>query len=553
MKKLATWVLGFFVPIAGVIFAAPIAAAAQENLLQNGDFEKGAASPVHGWHQIYPPTIQKPAPFFGRIKVKPKSEELGVGKAKSGESYGVIETNKPGGFSSLTQTGKFKGKNNLISFSSWLRVDEIGAGSAAYLIVLFMDGDGNSLGMKQSRRLTSVGDWKQLQLETVIPEGAEEWMVRCGIMGQARVGFDDAQLITSKIKGDLVAMELAVHHGDYIVRTPFAKKEAWVALSIPFPFERQSPLAIKVTTDPPEMVERLEIFEDRENRPLRVVMKKMARGDVVKVHVETLTMVSDRATSDGSEVKLANPKKVPKEIRQHLQAAPGVDAKDKRIKGIADGFDRKDFASLMNDVKAYLKANLKYDGGNPQGATDCLDLGKAVCTGYANVAASLLIAADVPTRILACTQLSGRLQEHYIVEAWTPDLGWSRMESTMAAFPWSDSSNLILRVVYPDSERSQVDVPLFVEVSNGAIGGFRMDPKDTCWQGADHLSGMLMSDKGFAAVEATARKNFEALIKKPSAGEWVRLVPELADAKKLKLDDRSKQLLVTVDDWLNGN
>ena len=62
-----------------------------------------------------------------------------------------------------------------------------------------------------------------------------------------------------------------------------------------------------------------------------------------------------------------------------------------------------------------------------------------------------------------------------------------------------------------------------------------------------------MPDKSFAAIEATARKNFEALIKKPSAGEWVRLVPELADAKKLKLDDRSKQLLATVDNWLSGN
>ena len=508
---------------------------------------------MYGWHQIYPPTIQRPAPFFGRIEVKPKSSELGVGNAKSGESFGVIETNKPGGFSSLTQSGKFKGKENLISFYSWLRVDGIGAGSAAYLIVLFIDGDGKSLGMKQSRRLTSVGDWKQLQLETVIPEGAEEWMVRCGIMGQARVGFDDAQLVTSRIKGDLVAAELAVHHGDYIVRTPASKKDAWVALSIPFPFEKQSPLAIRVTTDPPEMVERLEIFEARENRPLRVVMKKMARGDEVKVHVETLTMVSDRATSDGSEVKLANPKKVPKDVRQHLKAAPGVEAKDKRIKNIAAGFDRSDFASLMKDVQAYLKANLEYAGGNPQGATACLDLGRAVCTGYANVAASLLIAADVPTRILACTQLSGRLQEHYIVEAWTPDLGWSRMESTMAAFPWVDSSNLIVRVVYPDSGRSKGNVPLFVEVSKGAAGGFRMDPKDTCWQGADHLTGILMPDKSFAAIEATARKNFEALIKKPSAGEWVRLVPELADAKKLKLDDRSKQLLATVDNWLSGN
>lgn len=518
---------------------------AQENLLDNGGFEKGGSAPVVGWQQVYPPGIQRPAPSFLRI-------EAGKGPlaAKEGKAFGRIQTNKSGGFSSFTQRGSLNPKQNLLRLSAWTRVEKIDSGSAVNLLILFIDGDDQQIGIEQTQRLTSAGGWEFLEKEMVVPDGAVEWMVRCGVMGKASACFDDVQLIASKLKGDVIPVQLAVHHGDYVVRTAGSKKDAWVALSIPFPFAKQMPLAIRVTSEPAGMVKELKVLEDRENRPLRVVMNPLPAGSEVKLRVETLTMVADRSTSKGVEIELANPKKLPKEVKQHLNDAPGVDVKDKNIKAAATAFRRDDFASLMSDVQTYLKENLEYDGGNSQGAVECLDRGKAVCTGFANVAASLLIAADVPTRILACTQLSGRLQEHYIVEAWTPELGWSRMESTMAAFPWRDTANLIVRVVYPDAWRSQGDVPLFVEVSKGANGGFRMDPQDTCWQGADTLAGALLTEADFDAICAAAGNRFDAMRKKAAKGNWVRLTMESSAIKKKKLSERAAKVLTAVDDWL---
>lgn len=520
-------------------------AGAAQNLLDNGGFEKGGASPVVGWSQVYPPGIQKPAPTFARVEMK--SGALG---AKEGEAFGRIQTQKAGGFSSFTQRGSIKSGQNLLNLSAWVRVDEIESRSAVYLIVLFIDGDGKQIGMEQSRRLTEKGEWQFLEKELVVPEGCEEWMMRCGIQGKASACFDDVQLIPAKLKGDVVPVQLAVHHGDYVIRTAGSKKGAWVSMSIPFPFAKQMPLAIRVTSDPPQMVKELKVLEDRENRPLRVVMKKMDAGTEVKLRVETLTMVADRPTSEGNEIELANPKKLPKDVKQHLKAAPGVDIKDKNIRAAAAGFSRDDFASMMKDVQEYLRENLKYKAGNSQGAVECLERGEAVCTGFANVAASVLIAADVPTRILACTQLTGRLQEHYVVEAWTPDLGWSRMESTGAIFPWRDSNNLIVRVVYPDAWRNQGDVPIYIDVSSGASGGLSMDPSDGCWQGADQLASAIIPLSGFESITKAADKAFRALTKKAANGAVVRFVPEASAAKKLKLDKRGLEVLTAVDNWL---
>jgi transglutaminase superfamily protein len=514
-------------------------AAANQNLLLNGGFESGGRGPAPQWNQIYPPSIQNPPPQF----THPKEA------AHRGKYCVQLQTSKPGGYSSFTQSVSGPKGADLAQLSAWVRVDEMASGSAASLLLLFSDAQGEMISLHRSRSLSQAGEWQQLSLEVQVPDGAVEWMVRCGVLGQGTVAFDDVVLTAENLKGDFYATELAVHHGDYLIRTSAASKAPWVALSIPFPFEGQSPLALRVTSDPPGMVARLDIFEQRENRPLRVTLKPTQRNAQVKLRIETLTMVRDRPLSEGLQVALAKRAKVPKEVRQHLQAAPGVDSSSSIVREAAQGFDKSDFGSLMNGISDFLNDNLKYSGGRSQGAEECLEDGSAVCTGYANVAAALLIAAEVPTRILACTQLSGRLQEHYIVEAWTPQLGWSRLESTMARFPWKDSANLIIRVVYPDSNRSSIDVPIFVQTGGGASGGFDLGA-DTCWQGADPIGSFLVPEKGFLGIEKHTRKAFAALVKGSAKGHVARFAPDAKQAKKLKLEDRSSRLIEAVDQWL---
>lgn len=511
-----------------------------DNLLSNGDFESGGRGPAVNWQRIWPTSLQDPAPEF-------EHPEQG---AVSGDACVTLETFKPGGFSSYTQRLRGDTKADMASFRAWARVDDLEGDSSAALLLLFLDEEGKTLEMRGSQRLKQVGDWQELVIEAKVPEGSVDWMVRCGIYGQGKVAFDDARLTAERLRGEHVSAHLAVHFGTYVVRTKNKVKDPWIALSVPFPFERQSPLGFRVSSDPPGLVQSLRVLEDEENRPLRVNLLELEGDMEVMLRVETLAMVIDRPLSDGEGVELVKSKRVPKAVRPHLEEAPGIDLAEEKVKAAAESFDRSDLRSLMKDVMTYLDERLTYSGGSSQGAAECLERGEAVCTGFANVAASLLIAADVPTRILASTQMNGRLQEHYIVESWTQELGWSRAESTMAKFPWADTRNLILRVVYPEAFRSGGDVPLYVEHSKKVTGGFYLDPKDTCWQGADSLPEVLLSLEDFEAIEEAARAGLAGLIKKDGSGDRVALVPADKKRKKLKLKERGERVLKALDDWL---
>src|SRR5262245_18687218 len=173
---------------------------------------------------------------------------------------------------------------------------------------------------------------------------------------------------------------------------------------------------------------------------------------------------------------------MPAEVRAYLRPAPGIEVNAPPVREAALGLSRADAKSLLGGVVEVLKTRLRYEGGGNQGARHCLQTGQAVCTGYANVCAAVLVAAQVPARILACLQTGGRLQEHYIVEAWASGPGWVRLESTMAAFPWEDSKNLVLRVIDPQAVRTPLNVPLYFELQGAAGGGFDGDPQDGCWQ-----------------------------------------------------------------------
>ncbi len=504
-----------------------------DNILRNGDFEAGGRDTPAIWMRVQPPAEE--ARF--------EHPEEG---AHGGKSCGLLTTTKGAGYSSFTQRiDAPPRKATVLRLAGWIRADELAEGAAASLLVAFDAPDNPAAGgVHETPRVTETGDWTFVETEIAVPEGARSWLVRCGLRGVGRVAFDDVEVTWSKEKS-LVETKLAIHHGTFRVEAKSKSKKPWMRFSIPFPFEGQTPLAIRVTSDPPGKVAALAVAEDKENRPLEVRFVALERGEKVRLRAETLVMVRDRPLADGSEVDLAKKSKVPKNVRQHLKPAPGVDVKDETVAGAAKELDRSDLKSLTDDVNEFLAEKLTYDGGEDQGAEKCLELGKAVCTGYANVAASLLIAADVPTRILACTQLSGRLQEHYIVEVWTPELGWSRLESTMARFPWADSNNLIVRVVYPDSSRSRINVPLYSETGGGVTGGFDMGD-DTCWQGADMVGSFLVGEKELAAIETAARGAFESLLKKPGEGAQVRLTPEKPPSK---VKERGQRILATVADF----
>lgn len=520
--------------IAGAPLSALLNAAANEsqdesdNRLRNGDFESGGSTAPSDWSTIYPPALGTPT-----FSVDSESPH-------AGKRAGRIDVTFSGGYSSFTQSISLRKTDRSVRFETYARIDDPRQGAANILLWFTIPDHADGGEVVQSKRLSTEREWTKLVLEAAIPQGATELIARCGVYGPCAASFDDAALFVSD--RETTPVRLVVGHGDYVVTAKGAK--ASVLVSIPFPLGGQTPLAIKVTSQPDGVVRSIGIVEDKENRPAKLVLGGLKAGASATLRIETLTLLRDRPLATGEGIALTAKAKVPKNVKPFLEKAPGIDVDAPAVRELAARVDRKDFASAMSSVAKLLREKLTYDGGTSQGAIECLDSGKAVCTGYANVGASLLIAAGVPTRILACTTIGSRLQEHYIVEAWTEKLQWSRMESTAARFPWRDSENLVLRIVYSDSERSPFDVPLFKQASSDAEVNFHMG-NDTCWQGAEELETFALDAAVVTAIEGLARARFAALTKQPGSGEVVALLE--SDAT---LPAPAARVLETVGRWV---
>ncbi len=530
-RNLPLLVVVLLVSVAAV--SAVSAVSAGENLLRNGGFEEGGDGSFAGWASVWPPFLKDP-PRFSRLAEEPHG----------GGSCARIEVSGPGGYSSLTQVVESPPAGAAVArLEGWIRAEK---GTAASFILIFFDPEDPAREtLVQTPRVADSARWVKTEIESLVPAGTKKWMVRSGIAGKGAAAFDDVSLTWSANRPDAVEAVLAAGRSRYVIAPAAAGRECSITFSVPFPFGGQTPLALRVESDPPDAITRLEARKDRENRPLRVTVRTPERKEPVKLRVETLALLRDRPAADGAGAALASRENIPPDVAVHLRPAPGVEASDGKVLDIAGRLPRVDAKTLLERVAELLRENLKYEGGGNQGAKHCLETGQAVCTGYANVGAAVLAAAAVPARILACTGLEGKLQEHYIVEAWAPGPGWLRLESTMAAFPWPDSMNLVLRIVYPDSPRSPLNVPLYFELQGASGGGFDGDPGDGCWQSAETLGRFLVERKDVEAIERAARKAFEDLAAKPAPKSAVRFAPE--PEKLPEVGARGRRLLEALD------
>jgi transglutaminase-like putative cysteine protease len=484
-----------------------------KNLVKNGSFESGGKS-VEDWYPVYPRSLATIPPVH-----EPNKDD-----AKEGKRAASIVVDYAKGYTSWTQTVALPKDTRSIHLEGWGRLDRLTNDGYANLLVTFLDpsrgkdGEGKYV-VRFTEKLQGLADWTKLSLDAAIPEGCEELYVRCGVGGPCAASFDDIVLTASENPVSMLDLRSAV--GDYNAEANVDTEDPRVRMSIPFPIGSQTPLAIRVTSEPAGAVASLGIVREQENRPLEIRLHPMKAGEQVALRVETLTMIEERELSDGSGVRLLRKERIPKSIEAYMLPAEGIEVESPAIVEAAATLEGKDLGSVMESLSSYLKANMTYDAGESQGAEHCLASGKAVCTGYANTAAALLIARGVPARVLACTFPETRLQEHYVIEAWTKELAWSRMESTAGLFPYADSASLILRVVYPDSERSPFDVPLYKDASEGMSCRFRMDDKH-CWQGGHVHKPVKLMDSAPAEARAVARAAFEELADEPSPGPvWI--------------------------------
>jgi hypothetical protein len=143
--------------------------------------------------------------------------------------------------------------------------------------------------------------------------------------------------------------------------------------------------------------------------------------------------------------------------------------------------------------------------------------------------------------MLPCVLIGREQQEHYIVEFWCEQLGWSKIETTLGIFPLDDFRHLILRVTYPDSPRTPGCVPSRRPEGQGLTCSFGPKPGQPLRQSAEILEQCSLGARDVDFLEATARDAFEHLSKEASMQPMVELLaaPELTK----RISGRGKKLL----------
>jgi hypothetical protein len=343
-------------------------------------------------------------------------------------------------------------------------------------------------------------------------------------------------------------VQIAVGRTEYSVKAAEATRDAWIQFAIPIAYRGQTPMAEDVMSNPPDKVARLSLVADGINRSLRVDLHALAAGEEVILHSKTFVLLRREKQPSGESIALPAGNDFPPDVKKYCEAAPGVDAADARIQKIAKGFARRDLKSEVDELFEFLSKNVK-SGTGPEGAIDVLERGSASSAGNANLAAAILIAARIPTRILPCLLVSDLQPEYYIVEAWMPKIGWMKIEPTTRTFPLDDSKHLVLRFVEPSSARTKDNVPLSVPLAHGVAAEIEGTPADRAWAPVEILETQQVPEEEVEAIEIAERKAFEALIEKPVAGSRVVLVPKAKAPAALKA--RGKKLLELLESRLD--
>jgi len=510
-------------------------AVAARNLLRNGDFEAGSPELPESWQKGW---------------LGPGASEAGITRdrdaAHAGRAGLALSPRQDERWDAVVQPVDAAPRTaTMAHLAGWVRLDGPAGAARASLTLSFpspgVPGRAGPPLVYRSRELLGPCDWTLLELDAPVPPGCTGWTVGCAARGAARASFDELLLTAAETPTDLVGTTLAVARGNYSIEAlQGACDEPWVEFSIPLPIGGQTPLALRVVSEPPDAVASLRLVPDRENRPLRVQCRPVHPGDVLKLTAETLVLLHDRPLGDLAAARLPAAQKVPAALKPHLLPAPGLRPGDKEMRDAADRLSHDNLGALFTDLRSFLEYKLAHSGDGQDHAIRELQHTMSGGARWANLAASLLMASGVPTRLLACTGVDGALQEHYILEAWTEKLGWTRLDPT-GVFPWGDTRNIVLRVVYPDSPRTQDEVPAFVNAAKCIFGAPDMNPLTLDWQSAETLGSFALPRAELAGLEAAARTAYEGLAKEAASGARMIWVPAPGKASEAEATQRLRE------------
>jgi len=478
---------GWLAAALSVLLAGGAALAAGDKPpLPNGGFEQlGPRKNLPlGWMTVYPFNVPTRPSFARDTEVK-----------RAGKASGRITCPAKWGYVSWTQLVPVPAGTKTAILTGSVRT-ALSEGFAS-LALMATDGNNKMVAITDLQAASARGnsDWQARTLHLAIPEKTARLFVRGGIHGKGTAWFDELSLKLSEktVRPTSGLVVFAEMEGAYSARSKVAAERATATLSLPGPFEGQMPVEYEVWSRPDGKIRQWAILAEGENRFVKITLKPLKRGENVALQWRCRLLLRERGEMFGLGVsRMPLSEKVPPALRAYLRPAKGIELASDEVRAAVKALkisDPGDFRSVIAAVSALLKEHLKFAGGTNQGAAQSLRNGKAVCTGYANVACALLRAKGIPTRILANTITGTSAQEHYIVECHLPRYGWVRYESTQRRFPVPDTGHIIVRVVQPDHPRSPINVPLYWKGSEGIFLNARMAfGSGNCWQRSEVLA-----------------------------------------------------------------
>ncbi len=523
MKRSAAAIAAVFVCSLGAGAASP----AGPGTLRNGGFERvveGSDRPLD-WQGVFPRNVPQRPSFSADSRVK-----------RTGRRSGRIHCPVKWGYVSYTQAIPVPAGAKTAVIRGAVRTD-LSEGSAS-LLMLVVDAGGRELAITPLRGggLGGRSDWTARAVHLALPGGSARLIVRAGVHGKGTAWFDDVEL---SFHDKLVppAETLVVHveaRGAYRAQAPAGADDPGAALSIPWAFEGQVPVAYGVSSQPPGGIRQWRVRRDGDNAFLELRLKPMKPGESLKLRWRARLLLRQRPEAFGLAARpIALHQQAPAAVKEFLLPAAGVQTGSEEVKAAAAAVKPQppeDFRAVMAALSGMLGERLKFAGGGNQGAAEVLRSGKAVCTGMANTACAVLRARGVPTRILACVLTGSTAQEHYITESHVPGHGWLRYESTERVFPVPDTAHVILRVVRPGHPRSPLNVPLYWTGSGGlAVNADMAFGRGDCWHASKVLGEAAAAPARVEEAFGRLRAFWLAQAGRPQTGAGVSGEPRVRE------------------------
>lgn len=208
---------------------------------------------------------------------------------------------------------------------------------------------------------------------------------------------------------------------------------------VPISYDRQAPLVLDI--DCPEMINYKFIRLDKHNTV--VVARLNNSPDTININWTSWVLTRNRDYLDYPDyASMPSLEDIPDSIREWIRPSSCVPYEDPFIDHIADSITglSSDLISLSNETSNYCLKIPSIFPVEPEsfGAYYAMKWGNS-CTGHAHAAAAILRANGIPTRILLDIVWVSGFDQHWIIEYYIPDYGWTKMESSNGQNPYAQS------------------------------------------------------------------------------------------------------------------